>query len=125
MDGLGGNEQLQDPKLLRPADITDHSRTGQRCPEDGKIVKKKKKEKKVIEKKTESSADNCPHAILVTNDTEAGDASRGKTKVLAPGANDPQGNTRQPESPYWWAGEWGEKVESRATLWGRSRLMSQ
>ena len=39
MDNLGGNEQLQDPKALRPADITDHSRPGPRCAEDGKIVK--------------------------------------------------------------------------------------
>ena len=62
---------------------------------------------------------------MIANDTEAGDASRAKIKVLPPGANDPLGNTRQPESPYWWAGEWGKKVESRETLRGRSRIMSQ
>ena len=62
-------------------------------------------------------------SICAENPT--GEKGKGKTKVLPPGANDPQGNTRQPESPYWWAGEWGEKVESRETLWGRSRIMSQ
>lgn len=74
---------------------------------------KNSKEKKSHQEKTESSAGNCLHTILWLQMTQAGDASRGKIKVLPPGANDPPGNTRQPESPYWWAGEWGEKVESR------------
>lgn len=30
--------------------------------------------------------------------------------------NDPQGSTRQPELPYWWIREWGEKVDIRETL---------